>query len=133
MKNYVLMSGAFTQAGNFTGYTPKGERIHVHGKQMNNVGIKADEDIKFPLFVIGDIKKIGQLDENGEAKLNEDGSPVQVDRLTALSVYKSKDELINVYAEEATLSFEITKGIKERATSAGLTEAELTVLANQSW
>lgn len=133
MNKFRVISGKFTAAGNFTGYTAKGERIHIYGRQMESVGMKADADVKLPLFVIGETKQINPFDENGEPKMNADGTPELTDRLTALSVFKSKEDLVEVYVEEATLDMDIQKSIRERATSAGLTEEQVNQLANQSW
>lgn len=133
MKEFRIISGKFTTAGNFTGYTAKGTRIHLYGRQMESLGFKEDKDVKFPLFGIAEVKTINPFDENGEPKMKADGTPELTDRLTALSVFKSKEDLVEVYVEEATLGMDIQKAIATKASSAGLTEEQVNQLANQSW
>ena len=128
MKNYAITSGQFTAKGNFTGYTAKGERLHIHKAQMDSLGVTKKEDLKFPFYAIGENKKIGQLDENGAPKVDANNNPVLVDRLTATSVFASKEAIINAHVEDATLNMEITQSIKAKATTAGLTEADVKAL-----
>lgn len=127
MKNYAITSGKFTGNGNFTGYNSVGERVHIHKAQMNSAGWKEDKDLagKFPFYAIGTVKQIGQLDENQQPKKNADGSPVLVDRLTATSIYTSKQALIDAQVDNLTLDLEVAKGVKEAGAKAGLTEKDL--------
>lgn len=128
MKNYAIQSGSFTDNGNFSGYTALGERLHIHKRQMASLNWAKIEDVKFPFFAIGDVKQIGQLDENGAPKTNADGTPLLVDRLTAMSVFTTKQALIDAHVDVATLGVEIAASIKTKATSAGLTEDAVSVL-----
>jgi hypothetical protein len=138
MKDLKIVGGTFSKKGNFTASTAKGKKVFVSGSLMKSIGITTDEEVK-PFYLIADNVMINQLekepDENGVQQpiLNADGTPLQVPRFTALSVYKTKDELVEAYVEEATLDFDIAKAIKEHATSAGLTEKQIEELANQSW
>ena len=129
MKKYAITSGKFTTKGNFTGYTALGERVHVHAAQMNALGWKKDDDIKVPFYAFGEVKKIGQLDENGKPKTNADGSPVLVDRLTANSVFATKQGLIDAQVDVMTLDIEVSQAVAASATKAGLTEAQIKQLA----
>lgn len=128
MKNYAITSGKFTGKGNFTGYTAKGERLHIHAAQMSSLGVKEDKDLKFPFFAIGAVKQIGQLNEDLSPKVNADGSAVLVDRLTAMSVFATKEALVAAHVDDATLDIAIAKSVKETATANGLGEKELNAL-----
>jgi hypothetical protein len=128
MKNYAIQSGSFTENGNFSGYTALGERLHIHKRQLTSLGWTKIEDVKFPFYAIGDVKQIGQLDENNAPKVNTDGSAVLVDRLTAMSVFGTKEGLVNAHVDVATLGVEIASSIKAKATSAGLTEDAVNIL-----
>lgn len=128
MKNYAIASGKFTGNGNFTGYNSVGERVHVHKAQMSALKWTKDEEVKFPFYAIGTVKQIGQLDENQKPKTNADGSPVLVDRLTATSIYATKQALIDAQVDNLTLDLEIAKGVKDAGNKAGLTEKELSAL-----
>ena len=122
MKNLVINNGAFTAAGNFTGYTALGERVHIFGRQMEAIGIKKEDKVQFPLFVIADNKTINKVDA--------EGNPTEetAQRLTALSVFAKKEDLIQAHVDSNMLTVEITKSVKATASSAGLTEAEVEAL-----
>ena len=117
-KNFVINNGSFTAAGNFSGYTALGERIHVFGRQMDALGWKTTADVKFPFYAIGTMKPISQLDEAG----NVVGS---TERLTALSAFKSREEIKQAHADSALLDIEIQQEIKAQASSAGLTDSAI--------
>ena len=127
MKNYAITSGKFTTKGNFTGYNAIGERVHVHAAQMVALGWKSDADFK-PFYAIGTVKQIGQLDENNKPKTNADGTPVLVDRLTALSVFGSKEQLVAAKVDNLTLDIEVAASVKASAEKAGLTPEQISEL-----
>lgn len=120
MKNLVINNGAFTNAGNFTGYTALGERVHIYARQMDVLGIKKEDKVQFPLFVIADIKTINTVDKDGNETENQ--------RLTALSVFAKKEDLIQAHVDSNMLTVEIAKSVKATASSAGLSEAEVEAL-----
>lgn len=128
MKNYVINNGSFTGNGNFSGYTALGERVHIHKRQMESINWTKQEDLKFPFFVIGDTKQIGQLDADGKPLTNQDGTPVTVDRLTALSVFKTKDEIKQAHVDARMLDVEIAQEVASQASSAGLSEESVKAL-----
>jgi hypothetical protein len=122
MKNFSIHSGNFSANGNFSGYTALGERLFIHKTQMNGLGWSSNADVKFPFYAIGAIKLIGQLDANGQPAVNADGSPLQVERLQALSIFPTKEALTQAHVDTATLDIEIKSAIKQSASSAGLSE-----------
>lgn len=128
MKNFTAQSGAFTTAGNYTAYSSKGERIFVHKRVMQSQGWLKDADVKLPFYAIIDNKEIGQLDANGNPAVNADGTAVLVSRLQALSVFKTKEDLINAQVDDITLDIEVKSAIKASASSAGLTETAINSL-----
>jgi len=118
MKNYVINNGSFTAAGNFSGYTALGERVHIFGRQMESLGWTSLDEVSFPFYAIGDVKQIDNVDENGAVISS-------TDRLTALSVFKSKADIVSAHAESAFLDVEIKKSIAEEAAKVGLSEAAI--------
>ena len=130
MKNYVINNGQFTANGNFSGYTALGERVHIFGRQMSALGWAKQDDVKFPFYAIGTTKQISQLDTNGKPLVNADGTPVTADRLTALSAFKSRDEIKQAHADAALLDIEIAQEIRTQASSAGLSQQAVDALAN---
>ena len=130
MRNYSIVSGNFSANGNFSGYTALGERLFIHKTQMNSLGFskESDKPVSFPFYAIGATKQIGQLDENGKAKVNVDGTPLTVDRLQALSIFGSKESLTNAHVDTATLDIEIASAIKSQASAKGLSETAINKL-----
>jgi hypothetical protein len=114
-KNYVINNGSFTASGNFSGYTALGERVHIFGRQMEALGWKANADVTFPFYSIGTMKTINQLNEKGE-------TIGTAERLTALSAFKTREEIKQAHADSSLLDIEIQQEIKAQASSAGLTE-----------
>lgn len=122
-KNYVINNGSFTTAGNFSGYTALGERVHIYSRQMQALGWSKDADVKFPFYVIGTMKQVGQLDANGKTVVDATtGVAITSERLTALSAFKTRDEIKQAHADASLLDIEIAQEIRSQASAAGLTE-----------
>ena len=119
MKNYVINNGSFTKAGNFSGYTALGQRVHIYQRQMEALGWSGNDDVQFPFYCIGDIREIQPVDEKG----NPTGEIAE--RLTALSVFKTRDEIKNAHADAAFLDIEIKQSISEQATKVGLSQSAI--------
>lgn len=133
MKNYVINNGTFTASGNFSGYTALGERVHIFKRQMEALKWSTNEEVKFPFYAIGTVKEIGQLDPNGKPLVNPDGTPVTASRLTALSAFKTREEIKQAHADSALLDIEIAQEIRSQASSAGLSETAISALANAAF
>jgi len=133
MKNYVINNGTFTASGNFSGYTALGERVHIFGRQIQALGWSKPDDVKFPFYAIGTVKQIGQLDASGKPMANTDGTPATSDRLTALSAFKTREEIKQAHADSALLDIEIAQEIRNQASTAGLSEQAVNALANASF
>lgn len=133
MKNYVINNGAFTASGNFSGYTALGERVHIFGRQMQALGWSKQEDVKFPFYCIGTTKQIGQLGADGKPLTDANGVALTSDRLTALSAFKSREEIKQAHADNALLDIEIAQEIRTQASTAGLSENAISALANAAF
>ena len=130
MKNYVINNGQFTANGNFSGYTALGERVHIFGRQMKALNWSKPEDVQFPFYCIGTTKQIGQLDANGKPLVDANGQPVVANRLTALSAFKTREEIKKAHADSALLDIEIAQEIRDQATTAGLSQEAVDALAS---
>lgn len=133
MKNYVINNGSFTASGNFSGYTALGERVHIYGRQMQALGWSKQDDVKFPFYVIGTTKQIGQLGPDGKPVTDANGVALTSDRLTALSAFKSREEIKQAHADNALLDIEIAQEIRTQASTAGLSESAISALANAAF
>jgi len=128
MKNQVINNGAFTAAGNFSGYTALGNRIHIYARQMSALGWTTDEDLKdnLPFYCITKETEIKELDVNGKETGNVST------RETAVSVFKTREAINRAYIDSATLDMEIKKNIAEEAAKVGLSKESIDSLLNAS-
>jgi hypothetical protein len=133
MKNYVINNGAFTANENFSGYTALGVRVHLHKRQMNALGWEQTADVTFPFFCIAEEKQIGALNADGSTVVDVNGVAITSPRLTALSAFKTKNEITQAHADSALLDVEIAQAIQTQATSAGLSDKAIATLANASF
>jgi hypothetical protein len=133
MKNYVINNGAFTANGNFSGYTALGVRVHLHKRQMSALGWESTTDVTFPFFCIAETKQIGSLDASGNAVVDKDGVEIKSDRLTALSAFKTKNEITQAHADSSLLDVEIQQAIETQAKASGLSDSAIATLANASF
>lgn len=124
MKNLVINNGTFSAAGNFSGYNTLGTRVHIYKRQMDAMGWSSVEDVEFPFYAIADIKTVQSTDDAG--------TPVgeASERLTALSVFKSKTEMTQAHVDNATLDIEIKKSIADEAAKVGLDTVSIEALMN---
>lgn len=95
---------------------------------MEAIGLTKQEDLKFPLYVIGEVTTIGQFDANGAVALNPDGTPVTAERLTARSVFKTKEAILQAHVDSKLLDVEIAQAISTEAKTAGLSETAINAL-----
>jgi hypothetical protein len=137
----VINSGNFSGGNNFSAYNTKGERIHIHGRQMEALGYKPGDTITYPFFVIAENKTYGArpvLDDNGKPVLNADGTQkllpyadgkFTMTRATATAVFKTKEDYINAYVLDKTLEAEVANAVKREMNAVGITShAELEAL-----
>lgn len=120
MKNYVLTSGSLTDSGNLTGYSTIGVRVHVYQRQLEALGIKDQNDLKFPMFCVAEEKEFTRpvLDAQGK----ETGETETFERLTALSLFKTKADLINAISTERLLDSEIDATVEKERKALGLSD-----------
>ena len=130
-KNVEIISGNFTEAGNFSGYDDERTRYFASKRAMESHKWTKFEDIKFPFFAKVDTRKIGQLDDNGDP-LTKDGLPVLVDRDEILAIFDDEQSLIDHEVRKASLGIKITAAIRKEASAAGFSEQQLNALANAS-
>lgn len=119
-KNYVIYNGGFTTAGNFSGYTAKGVRVHIFQRQMNALGLATDADVKFPLYTIATEKP---MPDTIDALTGE--STPNAPRLTALSVFKTEDDAIGAHVSDGLFDIKVKKAVKQSGLDAGLSESEM--------
>ena len=144
MKNYIITSATCTDKGNLSAYTSKGERIHIYSRQLTSLGltnemigtdkVKGTNPITVdnPLFCIAEMKTFNaRKDDQGNSIPFADGSHTMT-RLTALSVFTKKTQLIGAHVEENLLEQEIQHETTKIATSRGLNTSDVSTLANAS-
>lgn len=132
--DYVqVLSGNFSDKGNFSAYDDDGERYFVPKRLMASKGWEKDEDVQFPFWAKFKVKQIGQLDANGEVLMNSEGMPVVVDRTQITSLFTDRQALIDSCVDKEGLKIDIQSAIKAKATSAGLSEKAVDLLLSASF
>ena len=132
MKTYIVNNGNFSAKG-FSGYTAKGERIHIFERQMESIGIKKGDDLKgkLPFYILAEPKSYGaRLDEKGQPIPNADGSFGITNRLTATAIFSTIDQLGQAFVEEKTLDARIDKMVNDAVKSYKLDDASIDAMAN---
>ena len=113
MKKFIINNGKFSDKA-FSGYTAKGERIHVHARQMEALGFTKESEMKdvYPFYVIAEPKDYpARLDTAGQPIANADGTFGIKGRLTATAIFKSIDSLSQAFVDEATLDARVDNAI----------------------
>ena len=98
MKAYIIQSGHFSQAGNFMGFSAKGEKIHIYNKDIirlfPQVGIVyrclgryEKELVKLPFYCLAEDQEFDYMDHNGKRTGHK------FTRLTAFVISDKKYEI----------------------------------------
>jgi len=119
MKQTQIIAGNFAgegSKGNFSGYNAKGQRIFIHKRMMEAHGWSKDGDVKFPFFAIVGEREIQLMDADGN--LTEE----KVFRTQALSVFPTKEAMIEAYNSDAQFELEAKVALGVTAKAAGLTD-----------
>jgi hypothetical protein len=119
MENFAVHSGSWSKKGNFQGKSLFNKSIFIHESKMLALGFAKDAVVSFPFYAVADTVPIGQfqldatgsivLDKAGKPaiKLNPDGTPATTPRFEALSLFATKPQLLQAYADEASLDAEV--------------------------
>jgi hypothetical protein len=113
----VINNGQFSANGNFSGYTATGVRVHIYARQMSAIGWEADEDVKYPFYVLAKEKEITPFEADGKT-LSETKSI----RLTATAVFTTVDALASAKGEVVLVEAKVNSIIAKQAVAAGLSE-----------
>jgi 2-hydroxychromene-2-carboxylate isomerase len=122
MKTVAILSGNFTETGNFSGYNASGTRIHINGRTMESAGIKKGDAIKFPLFATVVEREFNVLDAEGNP------TEEKFKREQAGAVFTNKQALIEAVNADKLLAVEAEADLKAKATAVGLTEEAINAL-----
>ena len=109
MKAYIIQSGHFSQAGNFMGFSAKGEKIHIYKKDIirlfPQVGIiyrclgrYEKELVKLPFYCLAEDQEFDYMHHNIKKLEN-----AKFTRLTAIEIrdkdYEIKTAAVNHWAD----------------------------------
>lgn len=136
MKRVQILSGNFAtgegKKGNYSGYDKDNERYFISQRLMASNGWATDKEVVLPFWANTGVKQIGQLNAEGEP-LTLNGVPVLVDRTQVLSIFKTREDLVNSEIDTASIEIDIASGIRAKGKSAGLTEDVLQALLTASF
>lgn len=123
MKAYIIQSGHFSQAGNFMGFSAKGEKIHIYKKHIlelfPKVGIVyrclgryEKELVTLPFYCLAEDETFDYLDCNGQKTGHK------FTRLTAFVIsdkeYQIKTAAVNHWADSKIKDLTSTIEVKDR-------------------
>lgn len=130
MRNFTIQSGSFSAGkGHFTAYSAKGEKVFVHKRIMDSLGFNKTVSPTFPLYAIVNKEEITPWGDDGKPIMEADGVTVHKEwREQALSIFKTKEAMIEAYVDDATLDIEIKQAISVKATASGLSADSLATL-----
>jgi hypothetical protein len=123
MKAYIIQSGHFSQAGNFMGFSAKGEKIHIYKKDIirlfPQVGIVyrclgryEKELVTLPFYCLAEDETFDYMDCNGQKTGHK------FTRLTAFVIsdkeYQIKTAAVNHWADSKIKDLTSTIEVKDR-------------------
>lgn len=123
MKAYIIQSGHFSQAGNFMGFSAKGEKIHIYKKHIlelfPKVGIVyrclgryEKELVTLPFYCLAEDETFDYMDCNGQKTGHK------FTRLTAFVIsdkkYEIKTAAVNNWADTKIKDLTSTIEVKDR-------------------
>lgn len=123
MKAYIIQSGHFSQAGNFMGFSAKGEKIHIYKKHIlelfPKVGIVyrclgryEKELVKLPFYCLAEDETFDYMDHDGQR------TGQKFTRLTAFVIsdkeYEIKTAAVNHWADSKIKDLTSTIEVKDR-------------------
>lgn len=115
----VINNGQFTAAGNFTGYTAAGVRVHIYKRQMAQHNWEENEDVKFPFYCLAIEKEIIPFLADGKTPGEK------TTRITATSVFMTVEALAEAKGESILVEARVNTIIAKQAVANGLSEDAL--------
>lgn len=125
-----IVSGNFSKNGNYSAYDEDNERYFIHKRVMENNGWSKDADVKLPFWTKAGTREFNALDENGDTTYDADGNVAKFSRQQVLTIYKSREAMIESAINKASVDIEIHAGVQAKATTAGLTQKSIDALAS---
>jgi hypothetical protein len=131
MTKFVINNGNYSASGAFSGYTAKGERVHIFARQMESLGYAKGDVVTFPFYVLGEEKSYApRIGADGTPIANADGTFGVKDRLTATAIFKTVEALGQAYVDDATLDARINAMVNQAVKSYSLDSESIGALAN---
>jgi 2-hydroxychromene-2-carboxylate isomerase len=116
MKTVAIISGNFTENGNFSGYNAAGSRIHISGRTMESAGMKKGDKLTFPFYATVVEREFNVLDEQGNP------TEEKFKREQAGAVFTNKAALIEAVNADKVLAIEANADLVGKATAVGLSD-----------
>lgn len=122
LKTLVILSGNFTDAGNFSGYDATGTRTHFYGEQIKAV-FPTEKDVKFPFYAMAVDKVFDTLDTNGAPIPGEEFT-----RTTATAVFKDQNAMVEAMIAGRKIDILATSALRDFAATTSLDTATINAL-----
>ena len=119
--------GKVSKNGNLTAYTATGKEFFIGGELLKSAfDIKELSDLTYPFYAIMDTKEYTELDKDRKPVLDSEGNEKKFLRQTAVSVFKTKAELLEASIEDdvhTEIAIEKKAHFTQKMKSANLTES----------
>ena len=129
----IIVSGKFTEKGNYTGYNVQGlltDRVHIPERLMTALGLTKDTRVPTLYAIVGpakfSIRKEVKNSDTGEITLVDTGDTFT--RCQAGSIFLTKAEMINAYNSSDLLETETKIELRKSALTLGLTDVQVEAL-----
>lgn len=117
----LIVSGNFTQKGNFSGYDENGERYFIHSRLIASTGWKADKDVQFPFWTTGVKERtVNMMQVNADGTLS--ATDETITRTQAGAIFKTTEDLVKVAVMKASADIEIASAVHKFAVESGLSK-----------
>lgn len=129
--------GIVSKQGNLTAYTATGKDFYIKGELLKtSFAIKDLSELTYPFYAIMDIKEYSELDKDRNPIIDaETGFEKKFQLKTAVSVFKTKDELLQASIEDdvhSEILIEKKAHFAQKMKSANLTTADVLALQDSA-
>jgi len=121
MKRFTIVSVNKTAAGNYSGYSSMGERVHIYGKQYENAGSPTGT-----FYVTAEPVEYDETDDKDQP------TGVKFVRLTARGVFANAAAYADAATADMALDIAVLAARKKIGLANKLDDAELSRLLAQS-
>jgi hypothetical protein len=124
-----VQRGIISKQGNLTAYTATGKDFYIKGELLKSSFAITDlSKLTYPFYAIMDVKEYTELDKDRKPILDADGNEKKFLLKTAVSVFKTREELLQASIEDdvhSDIMIEKKAHFAQKMKSANLTTSDV--------